>query len=212
MGSLLGSKINPSVLAPITGTAAQQQFLEALFGSTMGPAGAAAVAANTSAGTTSPTATGTPASTKTATGTTGTGATGTGTGSATPAFFGVAPYTGPLSPTQNPLLSGAYNSWQPWNAGTQYQANALPQIAGQIGPNKMASPGISNMVQFGTPSAVGNYLGNIAQYGAAGPAGMPLANLAQGQLTGGAQYLSPWLTGGGAGAQMYKPPSIFMPG
>lgn len=125
-------------------------------------------------------------------------------------FAPVAPYTGQLSPQVNANLQNAYGSWQPWNAGTMYQANALPQIAGGIGPTKQASPGISNMQQFGSPSAVGNYLGNIAQFGSAGPAGQPLENLATGSLGGPASYLTPWLGGGASGpTSLYRPPSIF---
>lgn len=195
----MGGKINPQLLTPITGSAAQQAFLESLFGAGMtGSAGISNPLASAS---------GTPSSSGTSTAPSSSGKTTAG-GGGTPAFMGVPGYTGQLSPTQNPLLTGAYNSWQPWNAGTEYQANALPQIASQIGPTKMASPGISNMIQFGTPSAVGDYLGNIAQYGAAGPAGMPLANLATGSLGGAASYLSPWLGPGGP-TSLYRPPTIF---
>ena len=118
-----------------------------------------------------------------------------------PVPYGVAPYPGQLSPNINStILPNVYNNWQPYNAGNvaamQWLANPgigqqdprlaqMQQWGGTGGPGNNA---MSLAMQYGAPSAAGQYVGNTAQYGVNNQS---MANLLQPFLSGqgGPRYL-----------------------
>lgn len=135
---------------------------------------------------------------------------------------GSAPYNGQLSPDPNStILPKVNSSWQPWDSGMGYIANAIsgglgigktdPNLQNMMSWGGTGGPGnqaMSNMMQFGTPSAAGQYMANLAQSGGSSPEiASLLSNQAQGFLTGGAQYLAPFLQGGN-GRGPYQAPAI----
>jgi len=126
----------------------------------------------------------------------------------------------PLFPGMNPTLQNAFSNWQPWDAGTMFLANYLQQNAGQQGQvnpqlaqlmqwGGTGGPGhqaMSNMMQFGAPSAAGQGAANLNQFGVSSAgSGQPLMDLAYGSPTGAAQYMIPFLT---QTANRYKAPTV----
>lgn len=124
-----------------------------------------------------------------------------------------------LSTPTNPLLQGARQNWQPWDAGTQFLAQYLgggagasPQIQG-YGNNVMqyGGPGgyptdlMSSMSQFGGGSApLTQRMANVADYGvtragAPGGGGMSMA-LQYGAPSQAGQYASNMAQFGVSGA------------
>lgn len=133
---------------------------------------------------------------------------------------GAPAYPGQLSPdVNNTRLPEVWNSWQPWDGGMGYLAQQLGAGVGQNSPilqqlsqyGGTGGPGhqaMSNMVNYGTPSSIGQFLSNMAQFGVASEgSGRPLANLAAGYAAGPAAFLAPFLTGG-AGNSNYAAPNI----
>lgn len=126
----------------------------------------------------------------------------------------------PLFPGMNPTLQNTFSSWQPWDAGTMFLANYLTRNQGQQGqPNPTLAglqqwggtggPGhqaMSNLMQFGAPSAAGQGAANLNQFGVSSAAsGQPLVDLAYGAPTGAAQYMIPFLT---QTANRYRAPNV----
>lgn len=76
-------------------------------------------------------------------------------------------YTGQINNPMSPMQQQVANSWQPWDAGTQYLASYLAN------PNKGQSQQMggyqNNVMQYGAPSQyTGNLMNNMVAYGGAG--------------------------------------------
>ena len=131
----------------------------------------------------------------------------------------VQPYGQPLSPdlskTMLPNVWSGYNNISPqgihndvanlWERGMQPITNQLQSWGGPAGPGTNAQ---SLMMQYGSPSQVGQYLSNVAQFGTASPgSGQPLTNWANITPQMASQFLLPYAQGGKA-ATAYTPPRI----
>ena len=113
-------------------------------------------------------------------------------------FKGLPGYGGPTSPSMgNTILPGVTGAWNPQDAGQNY----LSQMLYNGGPNGLnvgrASPYTNQMMQWGGTGGPANQaMSLLMQYGAPSQAGKGISDWAQGNLTGGAQYLAPFLQGG----------------
>ena len=86
---------------------------------------------------------------------------------------------GPLTPDiDSTILPSVYRNWQPWDAGTQYIADALynrmplgqddprsNQLMTQGGFGGPGHQGMATALQYGVPSEAGRYMANLAQFG-----------------------------------------------
>lgn len=134
---------------------------------------------------------------------------------------GVPSYPGQLNPSlSSTRLPEVYSSWQPWDGGMGYLANfmaagqqpspILDKLMQYGGTGGYGHQGVSNIMNYGTPSSIGQFLSNMAQFGVASEgSGRPLANLAAGYASGPAAFLAPFLTGGGANPNYAAPPIPF---
>lgn len=135
---------------------------------------------------------------------------------------GLTPFPSKLSPsTSATRLPEVWNSWQPWDAGTQYLAQMLtgglgigktpPNLQNMMQWGGTGGPGnnaMSMMMQYGTPSQAGQFASNLAQFGgSSSQTARPLNDLAYGRMSGPAAYLAPFLLSG-AGASPYRAPMI----
>jgi hypothetical protein len=182
MGSMFGSSVAPSAVAPIVGQQSQSNFLTALFGQGLQP--------NTANG--GMKFSGLP-------GYPGQLSPDTSQTMLPSVWNNWQPWNGGLS-----TLATSVNNYGKYGAVDP----GLQQLMQWGGANNPGTQGMSNMMQFGAPSKAGDYAANLAQYGvSAQGAGQPLLNLANGVTnTGPASFLAPFLTGhGGPG---YVTPSI----
>ena len=128
-------------------------------------------------------------------------------------FAGMPGYPNPINADRsNTILPNVFNSWQPWNAGTQYIAGQLPTL-GQPSPysqqaqanlNEYGGIGgwptqlLHSQAQFGGTGGPGHLaMQDIARSGGSGQWGQQLAASAGG-YSPASQYLMPFLTGGSA--------------
>lgn len=103
---------------------------------------------------------------------------------------------GQMSPDINStILPNVYNSWQPWDAGTQYISDFLynknplgqedPRVRQVMDYGGFGGPGHTGMsmaLEYGAPSQAGQYLGNLAQFGVTGT---PMGDFMKDAMAGG---------------------------
>lgn len=85
---------------------------------------------------------------------------------ATGQMKGMPQYPGQITTPATDLQQKAWNSWQPWDGGTQYLAN---YITNGSGPSSQIQNSVNNMQNYGVQGGYpGDLMHSMAQFGSAG--------------------------------------------